>query len=98
MELVAAVLIAGLAAVWLWTVINMPHGPGVPVRRALQRLPHGRTLVSCPWCLGAWLAFAFYGLLRTGSEPVQVVVGLLAAAGVTGLLAGSTDDDLPTEE
>lgn len=90
----ASVLIAGLAGVWLWVAINMDSAP-FPLRWAkalLLRLPRGKKFVGCPWCLGFWAAGSAYIALvasQDALDPLATPVGVLAAAGVCGLLGSN---------
>lgn len=96
------VIIAALAAVWGWFVLNDPKAPRfiVWLGNTLRRLPKGEKLVGCPWCIGAWMAIigvvwqeAFLGIL-SWNTPVHA----LAAAGLTGIIGGwIADSGEPTE-
>lgn len=98
MTLLADVLLASLAAVWLWYVLNLP-APPLPLRlaaRALRALPRGSHLVGCPWCLGAHLSFVSFLSLSYAHQSLDWVtapVGALASAGVTGLIGTALPDD-----
>lgn len=85
-----AIVIASLAAVWGWKVLNLPNLPRPIswIRAALFALPRGSKLVLCPWCIGAWLSII--GMIAQGEfNPVH----WLAAAGLTGILASMLPDD-----
>lgn len=84
------VVVAALAAIWAWRVLNTPKAPPpIPwIARALRRLPKGDYLVTCPWCIGAW--FSIIGVIALGQyNPVY----WLAAAGLCGYAATFLLDD-----
>lgn len=95
------VLVAGLAAVWGWQVLNMPAAPPPIswISSGLRRLPRGDHLVGCPFCIGAWLAIVgvlvqTYNHLSWTATPVAC----LAAAGLTGIIGTLLPHDgTPTE-
>lgn len=93
---------AGLAGLWGWYVLNLPGAPRpiAWVARALRRLPQGRKLMACAWCLGAWLAIAGVILahIASGDWSLMVTVEAFAAAGITGTIGTMLPDDgTPTD-
>lgn len=44
-------------------------------------------LVSCPWCLGSWLAIGVWGVWLVLPYPALVACGMLTAMTGVGLLA-----------
>lgn len=83
LEVVLTALLIGFAAYRLWRLIGQDQ--------ITERLREGLDgwaldLITCPWCLGTWIAF-------TATAIVAAVVGMaypvlvgLAAATVTGIL------------
>lgn len=90
--MIAAALVAGLAAVWLWTVLNDEDGIARPVTLLLQKRPTTNKWMSCPWCSGAWFAIAGSVALYHPSVAATIVTALAAAA-VTGLLGSYIQGD-----
>lgn len=92
------ILIAALAALWLWRALGLPGLPWYlrAPRAGVVALPRGEHFLRCPWCLGAWLAIAFLTALHwaTGQlHPVITPISALAAAGLVGLAASFLPDD-----
>lgn len=80
-------LLAGLAGLWIWTVLNDDEGIARPATLSLRKTEVTRKWMECPWCSGAW--FATIATLPTtipAGDFFQAVVIALAAAAVTGLL------------
>lgn len=96
--MIGVVLVAALAALWGWKVLNQSFAPPPisTLARLLRRLPRGDKLVGCPWCIGAWLSIV--GVVSqhaaTGNlDWVQTPAAAFAAAGLTGLLGSVLPDD-----
>lgn len=87
------VLVAGLAAFTIWHALARVQPPGV--RQLYAALPGPlQRFVGCPWCAGAWLAFAAVLALTWGHwHPIETPILALAAAAVPGVLDSLTPDD-----
>ena len=49
------------------------------------------TLISCPWCVGWWIAVAVVAARRLYPRAWEPVAAALAASAVTGLIADNLD-------
>lgn len=83
--MISAALVAGLAGVWLWSVLNDEDGMFKIVPRVLGKNRWTAKWLSCPWCSGAWFSIAASLIVFHPSVGAAVVTAL-AAAGVAGLL------------
>lgn len=83
LEVLLASVIIGTASYRIWRLIGADT-ISEPFREQLG--PRTLELVSCPWCLGTWIAFLLTFIIDAGHGlPYPVLVGL-AAAVVTGKL------------
>ena len=78
-------VVAGLAGLWVWSVLNDEDGILKHVNQTLQKRPLTNKWMSCPWCSGAWFSIAFSLTLFHPLAPAALVVALSAAA-VCGIL------------
>lgn len=83
--MIAVALIAGLASVWVWIVLNDDEGIAGPLTRLLRKSDITRKWMECPWCSGAWFALAGVLVLWDGSILSGVIVWLAAAA-IAGMI------------
>ena len=90
--MITAALVAGLAALWLWSVLNDDDGMFAVVPRTLTRWSWSEKWLRCPWCSGAWFAIAASVAVYHPSVAATVVTAL-GAAGVTGLLGSYIQGD-----
>lgn len=78
--MISATLIAGLASVWVWTVLNDDQGIAAPLTKLLRKNDLTQKWMECPWCSGAWFALAGVVILWDGSTLSMIVVWLAASA------------------
>ena len=83
LEVVLTALLIGFAAHRLWRIIGADQ--------ITERLREGLEgwvldLISCPWCLGSWIAFAVTAIVAAVVGLAYPVLVGLAAATVTGIL------------
>lgn len=83
--MIAVALIAGLAGLWVWTVLNDDEGILAPVHRLLDKNHVTRKWMTCPWCSGAWFSIAATVVLFHPSVLTTIVVALAASA-ICGML------------
>lgn len=84
-------LLAGLASVWVWSVLNDDQGVAAPLTRLLRKNDITQKWMECPWCSGAWFALAATLVLYDGGVATFIVVWL-AAATITGTLGSYLGD------
>lgn len=89
---IAVALVAGLAGLWVWTVLNDEDGMFGVVTRLLHRTRWTKKWLVCPWCSGAWFSGAASLIVFHPSIAVAIVTAL-AAAGITGLLGSYIQGD-----
>ena len=84
--MIQAALVAGLAGVWLWAVLNDEDGLFAAVPRLLSRNHWTNKWLKCPWCSGAWFSMAASVAVYHPSVVLTIVTALAAAAvcGVVG--------------
>ncbi len=58
-----------------------------PVRRRLIRGEKVSELVSCPWCLGSWVAVGWWICWYIWPHQTSIVAGPFAVAALVGTLA-----------
>lgn len=92
LALVLAVL-ATYRATRLVTTDRILDAPREWIVARYERLGY---LVGCDWCSSIWLApwFVTPAVLWPGNRAVLVVLGVLAASGVTGFLAAKESEDI----
>lgn len=78
----------GLAAYRTWRLVAEDTILDKP--RARLRLDESE-LVTCPWCLGAWIAVAWWGAWKLWDEPVMVVAVPFALSALVGVVAMAVD-------
>lgn len=78
--MISTALIAGLASVWVWTVLNDDQGIAAPLTKLLRKNDLTQKWMECPWCSGAWFALAGVVILWDGSILSMIVVWLAASA------------------
>lgn len=78
--MISTTLIAGLASVWVWTVLNDDQGIAAPLTKLLRKNDLTQKWMECPWCSGAWFALAGVVILWDGSILSMIVVWLAASA------------------
>jgi hypothetical protein len=83
LEAVLTALLIGFAAYRLWRLIGQDT--------ITERLREGLDgwaldLVTCPWCLGSWIAFTVTAIVAAVVGLAYPVLVGLAAATVTGIL------------
>ena len=83
--MIGVALVAGLAGVWLWTVLNDEDGILGRVTGIMERREITAKWMKCPWCSGAWFA-GIASVAVFHPLDARTVVTALAAAGVTGLV------------
>ena len=83
--MIGVALVSGLAAVWIWTVLNDEDGIFHRVNAFFTRWPITRKWMMCPWCSGSWFA-GLASIAVFHPLDARTVVTALAAAGVTGLV------------
>lgn len=89
---ISAVVISGLASVWLWSVLNDEDGMFGFATRLLSRHRWTEKWLVCPWCSGAWFAIAG-SLAVYHPSPAEAIVTALAAAGVSGVVGSYIQGD-----
>ena len=83
--MISVAVIAGLASVWLWTVLNDDQGIAAPLTKLLRKNDITRKWMECPWCSGAWFALA--GTVALYREDiVTLIVIWLAASAIAGMV------------
>lgn len=90
--MIAVALVAGLAGLWVWVVLNDEDGVVGPVARWLRETSWTRKWTTCPWCSGAWFSIAASLIVFHPSVAVAAVTALAAAA-VCGLLGSYIQGD-----
>ena len=83
--MIVPALVAGLAGLWLWVVLNDEGGIFGFVPRLAAKTEYTRKWLSCPWCSGAW----FSGLMSVAlwhPSVIPTIITALAAAAITGLV------------
>lgn len=83
LEAVLTALLIGFASYRLWRLIGQDQ--------ITERLREGLDgwvldLVTCPWCLGTWIAFTVTAIVAAVVGLAYPVLVGLAAATVTGIL------------
>lgn len=83
LEVVLTALLIGFAAYRLWRLIGQDQ--------ITERLREGLDgwaldLITCPWCLGSWIAFAVTAIVAAVVGLAYPVLVGLAAATITGIL------------
>lgn len=83
LDLAITALLIGFAAYRLWRLIGQDT--------ITERLREGLDgwaldLVTCPWCLGSWIAFAVTAIVAAVVGLAYPVLVGLAAATITGIL------------
>jgi hypothetical protein len=66
-------------------------GSEVPTVRPAYDRPIIAHLVSCPFCIGAWISFAVYGAWLGGGRITLIALTPFAISGAVGLLAKNLD-------
>lgn len=84
--MITTAVIAGLAGLWLWTVLNDEDGILGPLNRLLQKNSITNKWMSCPWCSGAWFSITFSLFLFHPLTPAALIVALAASA-ICGVIA-----------
>lgn len=83
LEVVLTALLIGFASYRLWRLI----GQDTITERPREGLDGwALDLVTCPWCLGSWIAFAVTAIVAAVVGLAYPVLVGLAAATVTGIL------------
>ena len=94
MNVLATVVVAGLAGFWCWTVLNDPDGLFKRLNRWAKKTYYGNKWISCPWCSGAWFAILAAVALREPEEAWYRTLAIaIAAAAVTGMLGSYFEED-----
>lgn len=83
--MIEIVVIAGLAGLWPWVVLNDEEGLFRRVHARLLKRPLTKKWMKCPWCSGAWFAGVASLAAYHPWHPLAIVTAL-AAACVTGLI------------
>ena len=86
MEMLVWVLVIGLASYRVWRLIAQ-DSITEPLRDQLDDEGWAIGLVSCPWCLGSWVAFGATWLTDATigvPAPVAVALGAAVVVGVLG--------------
>lgn len=83
--MISVIIVAGLAGLWLWTVLNDDEGIAAPLHHLLLKHPITKKWMSCPWCSGAWFSIVASVILYHPSVLASIVVALAASA-VCGLV------------
>lgn len=78
--MISVAVIAGLASVWIWTVLNDDQGIAAPLTKLLRKNDFTQKWMECPWCSGAWFALAGVLILWDGGILSMIVVWLAASA------------------
>lgn len=86
-------LVAGLAGVWVWSVLNDEDGLFSGVPTLLNRWSWSEKWLQCPWCSGAWFSIAFSVSVYHPSVW-ETIVTALAAAAVCGLIGSYIEGEL----
>lgn len=73
---------------WAWD----DSGPGEPTHRSTFRA-WVHELLTCPHCLGVWVAFAGYAAWRWGGDVALAVIAVLAIAGAQSIAVSALPDD-----
>lgn len=90
--MISVALVAGLAGLWLWEVLNDEEGILGWLHRPLMKTRWTAKWMRCPWCSGAWFAGAASLAMHHDTWPHDVVMALAAAA-VTGVIGSTIDGD-----
>lgn len=79
-------IVSGLAATWVWTVLNDDEGVAAPLTKLLRKNDITEKWMECPWCSGAWFSAA--AVLAVGDEKSlpRTAVTWLAASTIAGTL------------
>lgn len=83
--MISVAVVAGLAGLWLWTVLNDRDGLFRVVPAMADRWSWSAKWLACPWCSGAWFSIAASVAVFHPSVAVTIVTALAAAA-VCGIL------------
>jgi hypothetical protein len=85
-------ILLALAAFRLWKLIGDDAILDVPRDRLLERVSEGWTyFVTCPWCLGAWSALAWWLAWIAWPYGAVVVAVPFALSAVVGYLGVAID-------
>lgn len=80
-------ILAGLAGLWVWTVLNDDEGIAGPLTRLLRKNDITQKWMECPWCSGAWFAIiATLPFTIPDGSVFPAIVIALAASAITGML------------
>lgn len=90
--MITVALVSGLAAFWLWTVLNDDEGIFAPVTRLLHCTEVTKKWLACPWCSGAWFSVAA-SLSLSHAQVAPAIITALAAAAVCGALGSYFQGD-----
>lgn len=85
-------LVAGLAGLWIWTVLNDDEGILAPLTRLLRRTAVTNKWMVCPWCSGAWFSGGLSILIYHPTWG-DSIVNAIAAAAVCGVLGSYFQGD-----
>lgn len=79
MMMLVWILVIGLASYRLWRLVGQ-DAITEPLRDRYANDGWPETLITCPWCLGSWVAFGVTWLTdATIGLPAPVLVALAAA-------------------
>ncbi len=79
-------VLLGLAAYRTWRLIA-EDTITEPVRQRLVRREYVSELVSCPWCLGSWIAAVWWACWYLWPHTTSAVAAPFAIAALVGLVA-----------
>ena len=91
--MIEVALLAGLAGLWVWAVLNDEDGFFKVVPHYLYRWHWSKKWLECPWCSGAWFSAAASIAVYHPSVVLTIVTALAAAAvcGVIGMYVGGME-------
>lgn len=80
-------VLLGLAAFRTWKLLAEDTIFDRPRARLLTGHAGLDQFVSCPWCLGTWLAAVWWGCWQLWPHPTLVAAGLIAVVTLASLTA-----------
>lgn len=83
--MIATAVVAGLASVWIWTVLNDDQGIAAPLTKLLRKNDFTQKWMECPWCSGAWFALAATVAVYR-DDILSMIVVWLAASAIAGMV------------
>lgn len=86
MDLVGLALLIGATAYRVWRLIAVDSITSTPRLKLIKPGSWLDTLVSCPWCLGSWIAFGITAWVALAYDLPYPWLAAGGAAVTTGIL------------